>query len=128
MRQQSRRARRARQSNAAQFAKVDARISKAVTEILTLDPSQWVEAGRALHEYLEKNRKGIGKLKAKISEGIETKVEEANGIADILKREPSLYPDDEDKVFMAFKTRRLARLFMKKVYTPDHGGEVALSR
>lgn len=81
-----------------------------------------MEAAKSLRDNVSKQRKGIGNLKAKLAAVANAKVEEAERIADILKREPNLDPDGEDKVFMTFKTRRIATLFKAKVSGYDESG------
>ena len=66
----------------------------------------------------------MGKLATKLTDAVDAKVVAAERIADILRREPRLDPNDEDKVFMIFKTRRFARLFAKKVCKTDQLDEV----
>lgn len=98
---------------------VEARITKAINEVVSLEPEQWVEATEGLRDRVAAQRKGMGRLKEKLEAAADAKVKEAERMADILKCEPNLDPSEEDKVFMAFKTTRLARLFKKKVCTSD---------
>jgi hypothetical protein len=90
-------------------------MSRAVAEVISLEPSEWVSAAQVLRDDVAKHRKGISNLKTKLTAAADAKVKEAKRIADILRRGPCLEPDRQDKVFMTFKTRRIARLFMNKV-------------
>ena len=100
-------------------ARNDVQFSKAITRILALETSQWTEAGQALYNYVEKHRKVVGGLESKLTDAIDAKVKDAERIADILRRGPCVDPDEQDKIFMVFKTRRYARLFVKKACNPN---------
>jgi hypothetical protein len=104
-----------RKASIVQVGQVDARIDKRIAEVFVLDPSRWGNAAQNLSKMVVKQRKGVGKFVEKMANAVDKKVEEADRIAEIIKREPCLDPDEHGKVFMVFKTRRIARLFEKKV-------------
>lgn len=98
-----------------QSTALDRRINKVISSILSQHPSRWVSATELLIADVRRNRKGVTNLKAKINAAADARVEEELRMVDILRREPYLEPSTEDKVFMAFKTRRIARLLLLKV-------------
>lgn len=100
-------------------ASIDSRMTKAADEIVSKEPEKWVEAAEDLRDLVAAQRNGMSRLKEKITEAADAKVKAAERMAGILKRGPGFDPNEEDKVFMMFKTRRIARLLEKKVRTSD---------
>lgn len=98
-----------------QSSSLDRRITKAIINILSQPTAQWVSGAEHLVANVRQNRKGITNLKVKMGAAADAKVAEAARMADVLRREPCLEPGAEDKVFMIFKARRIARLFLGKV-------------
>jgi hypothetical protein len=94
---------------------LEARLNKAVAEVVSLHHSEWIAAAKILHAKVSRGRKGIRNIEAKLVAAGEVKAAEEDRIAKILRRGPDYGPYGAEKAFVTFKTRRIARLFRAKV-------------
>lgn len=94
---------------------LDARLNKAISDILAQNPDTWVEECKKLKERVSSQKKGMARLKQLVIEAADAKVEKVERIASVLKRGPNIDPKANMVKFIYFKERQLARLLLAKV-------------